>query len=240
MTWRLLQFVAIVCLAAAAQWQQSTAVASDSFQCTRAEYCDATCDGTNDTLIPMAGSLTSLMGNSSGERQLHASVVRMVRTVETQFGPVGNDVENGLHLSFQYLCCYNRTELEQIEAAMKTVRWQPIEVRFTRVVCAASMVLGLADPHAQGQLFAVVSAIEEAMEAAGVRVRQRFRAEQAPFHASLFTATPNHTSASTAEVVAAAQSTITGGSLNADPIVVDSFTFNGQTFTAEKAAIGKF
>ena len=81
MTWRLLQFVAIVCLAAAAQWQQSTAVASDSFQCTRAEYCDATCDGTNYTLIPMAGSLTSLMGNSSGERQLHArSSVRRRRS----------------------------------------------------------------------------------------------------------------------------------------------------------------
>ena len=67
----------------------------------------------------MAGSEASLMGNSTGERQLHASVVGMVAAVSRRWGAVGNDVSEGLHLSFQYLCCYNDTELRRISAVVK-------------------------------------------------------------------------------------------------------------------------
>jgi hypothetical protein len=94
------------------------------------------------------------------------------------------------------------------------------------------MVLALADPVAQGALFGIVAAIEEAMAAAGVRIRFRFRAEQAPFHASLFSGNvPSKVSMS--DVVAVAQATVPeGGSLNAAPITVDSFTFRGKIFRA--------
>jgi hypothetical protein len=156
----------------------------------------------------------------------------MVKTVENRFGPVTNNMAEGLHLSFQYLCCYNRTELSRVESVMAAVRWQPVKVRFTRIVCAASMALGLADPAAQGALFGVVSTIEEALATTGLGVRVRFRSEQAPFHVSLFNAEPAHTQ-NISDVIALAQSTIAdSGSLNAEPIVVDSFEFNGKTFYA--------
>ena len=204
-------------------------------ECTSASYCPATCSGVPgnaSSYVPMAGTEHRLMGNTTGERQLHGSVVRMVNAVEKRFGPVTNDMAEGLHLSFQYLCCFNRTELDRIEAVMAAVRWHPVNVRFTRVVCAASMALGLADPAAQGALFGVVSTIEEALAAAGLGPRVRFRAEQAPFHVSLFNAEPAGTP-NISDVIALAQSTIAAsGGLNAEPIVVDSFEFNGKTFPA--------
>ena len=202
-------------------------------ECTSAEYCPAACPGAdNATAVPMAGSLHLLTGNSTGERQLKGAVVRMVDAVTTRFGPVTDDMSDGLHLSFQYLCCYNLTELARIETAMASVQFRPVQVTFRRVVCAASMVLALADPAAQGALFGIVAAIEEAMAAAGVHIRFRFRAEQAPFHASLFSAkVPSKVSMS--DVVAVAQATVPeGGGLNAAPIIVDSFTFRNKTFRA--------
>jgi hypothetical protein len=210
-------------------------------ECTSASYCPAICSGmpgNSSSYVAMAGSEHALMGNTTGERQLHASVVRMVAAVEKRFGPVQNDVAARLHLSFQYLCCYNRTELARIETIMAAVRWKPVRVRFTRVVCASYMALGLADPAAQGALFGVVSAVEDAMAAAGLGVRVRFRAEQAPFHASLFSAEPGHTH-NISDVIKLAQSTIAAsGGLNTEPIVVDSFEFNGKTFHAAGADDG--
>jgi hypothetical protein len=206
--------------------------------------CPAACSGlpggNASEYVPMAGSIHTLMGNSTGEKQLHASVVRMVDAVEKKFGPVTNDVAEGLHLSFQYLCCYTRAELARIETIMATVRWEPVSVRFTRVVCAGSMALALADPAAQGKLFGVVSTIEEALAAAGLGVRVRFRAEQAPFHASLFSAEAGHTR-NISGVIALAESTVAASgssSLNAEPIIVDSFCFNGKTFHAAAPAGG--
>ena len=186
----------------------------------------------------MSGGLRKLTGNSTGEQQLHDSVVRVVNAVEKRFGPVTNDMTEKLHLSFQYLCCYNRTELARMEAVMAAVRWHPIKVRFTRVVCAAGMALGLADPAAQGALFTLVSSIEEALATAGLGVRVRFRAEQAPFHVSLFHADPSHTR-NVSGVIALAQATIAAtGGFNTEPIVVDSFEFNGKTFHAAGTTAG--
>lgn len=222
-------------------WLPSTAVS----ECTSATYCPVTCAGTSwaaDSAattaggpavpVPMAGSIRMLTGDSTGERQLKASVIEMVDAVRNRFGPVRNDVSGGLHLSFQYLCCFNQSELRRIEGAMATVQWRPVPVTFTRVFCAGAMAVALADPTAQGALFGIVSAIEEAMAAAGLGVRVRCRAEQAPFHASLFAADAGNTT-HLDEVIAVAQSTVpAGGSLNTEPIVVDSFTFNGKTFPA--------
>ena len=228
--WRQLPALLLLLLAGGGRCDHG---ATPSFGCTRAEYCDA-CPNATREAVAMAGSEASLMGNSTGERQLHASVVDMVAAVSRRWGPVANDVSEGLHLSFQYLCCYNNTELRRISKAMATVRWRPIPVRFSRVVCAASMALALADPSSQAALFGVVSAIEEAMAAAGLPVRGRFRAAQAPFHASLFSA---HVGAHVdmSEVIALAQSTLpAGGGLNAEPILIDSFHFQGRTFHAQQ------
>ena len=212
-------------------------------QCTHASYCPATCSGVlpgnASSYAPISGTEHKLMGNTTGELQLQNSVVRMVNAVEKRFGPVTNNMEKGLHLSFQYLCCYNNTERKRIETVMAALRWHPVKVRFTRIVCAASMALGLADPAAQGALFGVVSMIEEALAIAGLGPRVRFRAEQAPFHVSLFNAAPLNNTHNISDVIALAQSTIAGsGSLNVEPIVVDYFEFNGKKFHAVGADHG--
>ena len=208
---------------------ESTVLSNTVFECTSASYCDPC---TNDTTqIQMSGSTRSLMGNSTGEKQLQLAVHHMVETVNKRFGNVSNDVESHLHLSFQYLCCYNKTELQLIARALSTVRWQPVPVRFSRVVCAADMVIALADPSSQGALFSVVSAFEEAADRAGVPIHTRFRAEQAPFHASLFNARPKP-EVDIRDVVATAQATVPLHGLNSEPILVDSFEFNGVTIRA--------
>ena len=205
-------------------------------QCSSASYCPATCSGlpgNASTYVPMSGTEHKLMGNTTGELQLQRSTVRMVNAVEKQFGPVTNNMAKGLHLSFQYLCCTNYTERARMEEIMAAVRWHPIKVRFTRIVCAASMALGLADPAAQGALFGVVSMIEEALANAGLGPRVRFRAEQAPFHVSLFNAEPLNNTHNISDLIALAQSTFaSSGSLNVEPIVVDVFEFNGKKFHA--------
>eukprot|EP00038_Savillea_parva_P009939 m.186809 g.186809 ORF g.186809 m.186809 type:complete len:282 (-) comp16879_c0_seq1:165-1010(-) len=200
-----------------------------SFECTMAEYCTGPCpDNTTQTL--MAGSERSLMGNSTGEMQLQSSVRHMVDVVQAKFGNVSNNVEHGLHLSFQYLCCYNQSQLDAIFNVLANVTWHPVHVKFSRVGCAASMALALADPASQGALFGVVAAFEEAIAGSGIPVH-RYRAEQAPFHASLFNARPSPND-DMRDVIAVAQSTVPEGGLNTDPIVVDSISFNGKTLYA--------
>ena len=74
-------------------------------ECTSALYCPATCSGlvpgNASSYVAMAGTERKLMGDSTGERQLHSSVVRMVDAVEKRFGPVTDNMAEGLHLSFQ-------------------------------------------------------------------------------------------------------------------------------------------
>ena len=157
-----------------------TPATPDQLLCASLDYCSTpTCP---NSTIQMSGSERGLMGNSSGEQQLRTGVRAVMQAVEA-FGPITNPSITGLHLSFQYTCCYSKGELAAIAQALETVKWAPVEVTFTRVVCAASEFVALADPVAQGQLFGIVSAFEEAMAAAGIPVH-RFRASQvsAPEH----------------------------------------------------------
>jgi hypothetical protein len=153
-----------------------------------------------------------------------------------RFGPISNPSIGGLHLSFQYLCCYNTTELAAIATAIAAVRWTPIDVTFTRIVCAASEFVALADPVSQGQLFGIVSQFEEAIADAGLPVYQ-FRAEQFAFHASLFK--PPRGNATVGEMLGAAQAAVPAGGLNRDPIRIDSFTGLGRGFHADNGTVNK-
>ena len=202
-----------------------------SLLCQSVNYCDKpTCPA--DT-AQMSGTLHPLVGNSTGEVQLRASVRRSMAAM-ARFGPISNpSIDTFLHLSFQYLCCYNKTELAGIAKAIQGVKWAPISVTFTRIVCAGSEFVALASPTSQGQLFAVVSAFEEAMARAGFPVH-RFRASQFAFHASLFKPPyghqyPNNTYA---EMLAAANAAVRGGIMNTERIVVDSFVGFGQVIHA--------
>ena len=150
------------------------AATRDELLCSSEDYCDSpTCP---NSTVQMMGTLHMMTGSSAGELQLRRSVRAVMSAVEA-FGPLSNPSLGGLHLSFQYLCCYNKTEEVGIARALAAVRWEPVEVRFTRVVCAGSEFAALADPVSQGKLFGVVSAMEEAQAAAGYPVH-RFRAEQ--------------------------------------------------------------
>ena len=114
------------------------------------------------------------MGNTSGERQLQRSV-RLAMDAVQRFGPLANPSVASLHLSFQYLCCYNHTELAGIARAIRAVKWAPVSATFNRIVCAAGEFVALASPASQGQLFGVVAALEEAMARAGYLPKQHAR-----------------------------------------------------------------
>ena len=202
----------------------------DSLLCAAADYCNSPICPNGTT--QMSGTLHPLMGKSVGEAQLKSSVQSAMDAVQ-KFGPLSNPSIDGLHLSFQYLCCYNKTELAGIARAIRSVKWEPIPVTFTQIVCSASEFVALASPKSQGQLFGVVSALEEAMAAAGYPVH-RFRAAQFAFHASLFQTPigarfPNNTYA---EMLAAANAALPAGGLNSEPIVVDSFEGLDEVFHA--------
>eukprot|EP00039_Didymoeca_costata_P010834 m.146895 g.146895 ORF g.146895 m.146895 type:complete len:220 (-) comp14978_c0_seq7:1311-1970(-) len=200
----------------------SEIVSGDNLLCEDAVYCNsALCSSNNAT--NMAGTLHPLMGNSSGEQELLNSAKLAMEAVQ-QFGPVSNPSIGSLHLSFQYLCCYNDTELQHVSEVIHAVKWQPINVTFSRIVCAAGEFVALASPTSQGDLFGVVSAMEEAMAVAGIAVH-RYRAAQFAFHVSLFQPPigakfPNNTYA---DMLAAANEALPPGGLNINPIVVDSF-----------------
>ena len=196
-------------------------VGADDLNCEAAEYCNAaTCPA---GAVTMAGTLHPLMGNSTGEQQLRASVRRAMEAVQ-RFGPLSNPSIDGLHLSFQYLCCYNQTDLAGISQAIRAVKWEMVPVTFTRIVCAAGEFVALTSPASQGRLFGVVSALEEAMARAGYPVH-RFRAAQFAFHASLFQPPygAQHPNNSYTEMLAAANAALPAGGLNTEPIEVASF-----------------
>lgn len=202
-----------------------------SLLCQSVNYCDNPTCPANTT--QMSGNLHPLMGNSTGELQLRASVRRAMAAV-ARFGPLSNpSIDTLLHISFQYLCCYNKTELAGISKAIQSVKWAPIPVTFTRIVCAGSEFVALASPASQGQLFSVVSAFEEAMARAGFPVH-RFRASQFAFHASLFKPPYGHQFPKNtyAEMLDAANAAVPDGVMNHEPIMVDSFLGIGEVVHA--------
>jgi len=201
----------------------------DTLACSTCTYC-STCPNNDTELFEMTGSEHMLNGNSSAELQLRHAALNVVSAVEQVYGAVRNNVagKNGLHLSFQYHCCYNSTQIKRIGDALATVQWKPVPVRFKRIVCAASMFVVLADAASQGALFGIVAALEEASAAAGVQVH-RYRAEQFAFHASLFARPAG--SAVTA-MLDCANGAVPDSGFASEPILVDSFQFAGRTFHA--------
>ena len=218
MLWFHLGIPALLVVFAAAS---GPAAAADSLMCEATVYCNAgTC---LPGAVTMTGTEKRLMGNTSGERQLQRSV-RLAMDAVQRFGPLANPSVASLHLSFQYLCCYNHTELAGIARAIRAVKWAPVSATFNRIVCAAGEFVALASPASQGQLFGVVAALEEAMARAGYPVH-RYRAAQFAFHVSLFQPPfgakyPNNT---LADMLAAANAALPPGGLNIEPIAIDSF-----------------
>ena len=110
-------------------------------------------------------------------------------------------VEGGLHLhmSLNYFCCYDPSELSTIRAVLEQVHWQPLNVSFDRPAWRLnghgtgtptiantdhmSMIVML-DRASQNLMQAFVASVEERIRSAGIDIHVP-RREQEPFHATL-------------------------------------------------------
>ena len=204
------------------------AAAFDPPRCTPTTYCPSDCAaaGYAPSAQPIQSATVSLQGSSVGETQFQAAAARAVAVART-FPGVTRDLLDGLHLSLVYECCYTSAELAQIGRLGAALVWAPIAVRFKRVACVGGAYLVLTDPASQGALMGLAAALEDAMQTAGMRVH-RFRAEEAPFHSSLF---DQNSSYPTAEAVVAINKAMGSGWWNEEPITVTSFKLQGTNFT---------
>lgn len=166
-----------------------------------------------------------LHGKSDGEVQFQAAAAKAISVART-FPGVTHDLIGGFHLSLAYECCYTAEQLTQIGKIGASLVWPAVHVRFRQVVCTGGAFLVLADAASQGALMGIVAALEERVADAGLLVH-RFRAEEAPFHASLFNM---NSSFPTAAAVPALNEAVPGF-WNEEPIVVRSFHLQGTDFT---------
>ena len=193
--------------------------------CSSAVYCPSSCS--NNTRRPMESTISTQLqqSNSTGALQFRNSAAKAIATART-FPGIVRDLIGGLHLSLQYHCCYTPAELDAIGSITASIKWEPFAVRFRFVVCIGGALIVLVDPVSQGKLTALVSQVEFEMQVAGLPVH-RFRAEEAPFHASLATFNGTYDMAKALPVINNALAEW----WNTEPIVINEFVLEGTNWT---------
>ena len=136
-------------------------------------------------------SIHLLLGNGSpGLKQLHSSVNEAV-SVFRRFPGIRTDDASYTHMSVQYLCCLNATQIETVRRVVKRHPFPALHARYGDVVCRTASFIATVDAETQRTLGGWVSTVEDAIVAAGVQVAIR-RAQQAPFHVTLATFGPSY------------------------------------------------
>ena len=194
--------------------------------CSSAVYCPQSCSN-NTRRRPMESTISTQLqtSNSTGAVQFRISAAKAIAAART-FPGIARDLIGGLHLSLQYHCCYTPTELDTIGRITAALKWKPFAVRFRFVVCIGGALIVLVDPVSQGQLTTLVSQVEFEMQLAGLPVH-RFRAEEAPFHASLATFNSTYDMAQALPVI----NNVLAGWWNMEPIAIDEFVLEGTNWT---------
>lgn len=114
----------------------------------------------------------------------------LAQTIMTGYPGVRSlDVPPLLHITFQYLCCYNEVDYYIIEQVLTDLDWQPVNVTFAAAVCNNESAdhlsfVAMLDAASQASLGLFVERIERAMLAAGVPVHVP-RSAQEPFHSTI-------------------------------------------------------
>jgi hypothetical protein len=185
-----------------------------NFSCPSGHYCGSCPDGSAnfDTIHLMLGDRTP------GLKQFHASVRAAVAMFQRFPGIRSNDVAD-THMTVQYLCCLNSTQLGTVRRILRQHPFPKLAVRFGHVICRTASFIVQADPVTQHTLGQWVAAVEGAILAAGVPVPIR-RAQQAPFHSTLCTFGASYSNSS-AVAMAAVNDRFGSAGFNTAPIAID-------------------
>ena len=98
-----------------------------------------------------------------------------------------------IHLSFNYFCCYSKTDTATIKRILHSFEWPAVEISYDRPVWridsdAADVdhysAIVLLDEASQQRMQDVMLAVEAAIRSAGVDVHVP-RSQQEPFHSTL-------------------------------------------------------
>jgi uncharacterized surface protein with fasciclin (FAS1) repeats len=131
-------------------------------------------------------SIHLLLGNGSpGLKQLHTSVDEAV-AIFRRYPGIRSDDASDTHMSVQYLCCLNSTQMATVRKVVATHPFPKLRALFGDVICRTASFIATVDSDTQQTLGKWVDTIENAMIAAGVPVHTR-RSQQAPFHVTLAT-----------------------------------------------------
>lgn len=194
--------------------QKSSGGNQNNFSCPSGNYCGSCSNGSAnyDTIHLMLGS------GSPGLRQFHASMREAVAMFQQFPGIRSTDVAYP-HMTVQYLCCLNITQLATVRRVIERHPFPKLAVRFERVICRTASFIVEADAVTQQALGRWVLDVEDAILAAGVPVPIR-RAQQAPFHSTLCTFGASYSNSS--EIAMAAVNARFGSTgFNSAPIAVD-------------------
>ena len=190
------------------------------FSCPSGGYCGSCPAGYAnwDTIHPM------LFNTSPGLKQFHSSVAEAVAMFKQYPGIRTDDVAD-THMSVQYLCCLNSTQMATVRHVVAAHPFPKLAVRFGEVICRTVSFIATVDDATQRTLGTWVDAVEDSIIAAGVPVHTR-RAQQAPFHATLATYGSAYDN-STAVAMAAVNARWGNGTngFNAEPIAIDNALF---------------
>ena len=167
-----------------------------------------------------------LLNTSPGLKQFHAAINDAVSMFRS-FPGINSDDHADTHLTVQYLCCLNATQMATVRkvVAAHIPLFPKLAVRFGEVICRTVSFIATVDAATQTRLGAWVNSVEDAIIAAGVPVHTR-RAQQAPFHATIATygAAYDNSSAIAMAAVNAKYGANTSG-FNVDPIEIDGAVF---------------
>ena len=113
------------------------ATSTQPFSCPSGDYCGSCPSGraNYDTIHLMLGS------ESLGLKQFHASFQEAV-AIFKEYPGIHTDDTSYAHMTVQYLCCLNSTQLATVRRILLQRPFPKLEVRFGDVICrTASMIV---------------------------------------------------------------------------------------------------
>lgn len=162
--------------------------------CTSNTYCVSDC---NVTGVYNTDTTLMLYGLSEGHRQFITSFESAISIINKYPG-VNSEDKIDLHMTLQYFCCYNAFTYAKIAEVLATIKWRPIPLTFSKVVCnwedgkraVASLVI-LLSPESESLLQDYVARIETELVQRGIPVRKP-RSRMEPFHSTLAVVHPTY------------------------------------------------
>ena len=137
--------------------------------------------------IKWQGNTWGWLSPTSQKYQIFDNFLKAISILES-FGPLKSKDLFDIHVSFQYLCCYNLADYEKIIKIYKSVPWKPFKISLSKVVCIKSgdtiSIVALVNNNTQNILAKYVSTIETKMNEIGVNVTIP-RSSKEPFHATI-------------------------------------------------------